>query len=178
MHMKTFLIVGLLGFGLASCVNAQKQADNDRINDGIPLVKNAVTGEQESDKAAFREKQQQDSAFTRVQHFYIKYLTEWIRKDGPDNEKLEAIQKQYVTRRFLDKLQSMYQDMKLDHDPFLDAQDCDKSVLDSLRIELDTARRGIYHVYLWDNFNRRYKKVTLSLKQDGNEYNIDDVSSL
>lgn len=175
MNMKTLLILLLLGFGLGSCANAQKQEDKSQTNDSTLLVENVGIGERKSDNAVSPE--QQDPAFSAVQQFYEKYITE-ISKDATDNKKIEAIRKQYVNQRFLDKLQNMYQDMELDYDPFLAAQDCDKSVLDSLRIEQDTVRTGIYNVYLWNNFNKKYDKVTLLMKQDGQAYKIDDVLSL
>lgn len=72
----------------------------------------------------------------------------------------------------------MYQEMELDYDPFLEAQDCDKNVLEKLRIEKDSVQDNVYRVYLWDNFNRKYKVVRLLLKQEEQGYKIDDILSL
>ncbi len=47
----------------------------------------------------------------------------------------------------------MYAEMELDYDPFLEAQDCDESVLENLRIEKDSVRTDVYRILLWDNFN-------------------------
>lgn len=125
-----------------------------------------------------QEGQQQDPALCFIRQFYVEYITELIRKGGPDNEKTEAIQRQYISPELLDRLQRMYEEMDLDYDPFLKAQDSDKSVLEKLRIEKDTAQTNVYRVYIWDNFNKKYKEIKLLLKPGEQGYKIDNILSL
>lgn len=116
-----------------------------------------------------------DSATAVLRRFYMDYVSS---RTGNDVRKTEALQKQFLTRRFFDRLQRMYGEMELDYDPFLEAQDVDKNVLDSLRIEKDSVRTDVYRVFLWDNFNRKYRKVELLLKRTEKGYRIDDILSL
>ena len=125
-----------------------------------------------------QEVQQQEPALCLIRQFYVEYITELIRKGGPDNEKTEAIQRQYISPELLDRLQRMYEEMELDYDPFLKAQDSDKSVLEKLRIEKDTAQTNAYRVYIWDSFNRKYKEIKLLLKPGEQGYKIDNILSL
>lgn len=48
---------------------------------------------------------------------------------GHDRGKGRAILRQDLTPRMFDLLQSMYADLELDYDPFLEARDCGESVL-------------------------------------------------
>ena len=80
---------------------------------------------------------------------------------------------EYIAPRLFGRLQRMYAEMELDYDPFLEAQDCDESVLENLRIEKDSVRTDVYRILLWDNFNRKYRKAELLLR-----HGIDGILSL
>lgn len=116
----------------------------------------------------------QDPACAFVRQFYTAYIGSWLA-DGGDPR---AVLKQNLTRRFYERLQRMYEQEELDYDPFLDAQDCDASVLEKLRIEKDTLREHVYRVCLWDTYSRNYKHVELLLEHTGQSYRIDDVPTL
>lgn len=74
-----------------------------------------------------------DSALGMLRRFYEEYIAAWLRNG--DNEEGLAILRRYLTPRLFGRLQRMYAEMELDYDPFLEAQDCDESVLENLRIE-------------------------------------------
>ena len=94
-----------------------------------------------------------DSALGMLRRFYEEYIAAWLRNG--DNEEGLAILRRYLTPRLFGRLQRMYAEMELDYDPFLEAQDCDESVLENLRIEKDSVRTDVYRILLWDNFNRK-----------------------
>lgn len=158
--MEEKMILGIFVFLLFSNMNAQKQ--------GGDICYNKNSSQQET--------QQQDRAFQALQQFYIKYITKCV--NGSDTEKIKEVQKQYITPQLFDKLQKMYSEMKLDCDPFLKAQDCDKSMLEKLRIEKDNCQQNVYRVYLWDDFNKKYQEVKLLLKHGEHGYKIDNILSL
>lgn len=103
-----------------------------------------------------------DSALGMLRRFYEEYIAAWLRNG--DNEEGLAILRRYLTPRLFGRLQRMYAEMELDYDPFLEAQDCDESVLENLRIEKDSVRTDVYRILLWDNFNRKYRKAELLLR--------------
>lgn len=119
-----------------------------------------------------------DSAMVVLRRFYTDYIAGWLSQDGHDDGKERALLRQYLTPRMFDRLQSMYAELELDYDPFLEAQDCDESVLEKLRIERDSLRTGVYRVLLWDNYNRKYRKAELLLRQGDDGYRIDGILSL
>ena len=101
-----------------------------------------------------------DSALGMLRRFYEEYIAAWLRNG--DNEEGLAILRRYLTPRLFGRLQRMYAEMELDYDPFLEAQDCDESVLENL----------------WDNFNRKYRKAELLLRHGEDGYRIDGILSL
>lgn len=116
----------------------------------------------------------QDPACEFVRQFYTTYIGLWLADEGDTR----AVLKQNLTRTFYERLQCMYEQEELDYDPFLNAQDCDESVLEKLRIEKDTLREHVYRVCLWDNYHRNYKHVELLLEHTEQGYRIDDLLSL
>ena len=117
-----------------------------------------------------------DSALGMLRRFYAEYIAAWLRNG--DNEEGLAILRRYLTPRLIGRLQRMYAEMELDYDPFLEAQDCDESVLENLRIEKDSVRTDVYRILLWDNFNREYRKAELLLRHGEDGYRIDGILSL
>lgn len=113
-----------------------------------------------------------DSALVMLRRFYTEYIAGWDRDDK------EEVLRRYLTPRFFDRLQRMYTELELDYDPFLEAQDCDESVLKNLRIERDSVRPDVYRILLWDNFNRKYRKAELLLIHGADGYRIDGIPSL
>lgn len=111
-----------------------------------------------------------------LRRFYAEYIAAWLRNG--DNEEGLAILRRYLTPRLFGRLQRMYAEMELDYDPFLEAQDCDESVLENLRIEKDSVRTDVYRILLWDNFNRKYRKAELLLRHGEDGYRIDGILSL
>lgn len=188
--MNLFLILGILSFGLSGKAVNPCRADQctgklqaterqDAGGNDTLFRRDNPSGEMAARGCAGQEgARQPDPALSVVQQFYVEYITEWTRKGTPDPEKTAAIRKHYLTRGLFDKLEYLYREMELDYDPFLEAQDCDRSVLDRLRIERDTVRTDLYRVYLWDGFNRKYQEVKLLLKPGEQGYRIDDILSL
>ena len=110
-----------------------------------------------------------------LRRFYAEYVAEWLCGSASDTK---SVQERYITRRLRNKLRNLSNKDGLDYDPFLEAQDCDRHTLDSLRIESDADRPEIRKVYLWDSYNKRYKEIVLRMKLEGNEWKIDDIESL
>lgn len=121
-----------------------------------------------------QDNQPQDPAYMAVQRFYTAYIGAWLAEGGDTR----AVLKQNLPRSFYDRLLRMYGQTELDYDPFLEAQDCDESVLERLRIEKDPLREHVYRVCLWDNYHRDYKHVELLLEHTEQGYRIDDLLSL
>lgn len=160
MNGKVFWILFLLSLGLGRGLHA------NRLNAEAPDIASVH-------RTVSQENQPQDSAYMAVQRFYTAYIGAWIADDGDTR----AVLKQNLTRSFFDRLQRMYE-LELDYDPFLEAQDCDESVLEKLRIEKDTLREHVYRVHLWDSHHRNYKQIELLLEHTEQGYRIDDLLSL
>lgn len=116
-----------------------------------------------------------DPASYVIRRFYAEYVAEWLCGSASDTK---SVSNEYVTKSLRKKLKRLYSEQELDYDPFLEAQDCDGHTLDSMRIERDADRPDIRRVYLWDDFNKRYKEIVLQMKLEGDELKINDIESL
>lgn len=109
-------------------------------------------------------------AVPTIKRFYTEYIGQWL-SDGTDFAAgIGAVMERYISPELLDKLQKA----GLDYDPFLQAQDCDRSMLDKLTVEPCDDRDNAYTVGLWDSFNSRYGTIVLTVDADGM---IADISS-
>lgn len=103
-----------------------------------------------------------DSA-ERIRCFYTEYIEAWLGNEADFETRRQAVIERYVTPSLLEKLQRS----EFDFDPFLQAQDCDRSVLEKLTVEQCTDRDNACRIGLWDGFNGQYNFVILELDSDG-----------
>lgn len=103
-----------------------------------------------------------DSA-ERISRFYTEYIEAWLGNEADFETRRQTVIERYVTPSLLEKLQRS----EFDFDPFLQAQDCDRSVLEKLTVEQCTDRDNACRIGLWDGFNGQYNFVILELDSDG-----------
>lgn len=163
--MRMILVLAIMAFVTAGgyCMPAGVVGDGGPA--GVPVV-------HERD---LRPEGAEDIPSYVLRRFYAEYVAEWLCGSASDTK---SVSSRYITKRLRNKLKNLYNRHELDYDPFLEAQDCDRHTLDSLRIESDADRPEIRRVYLWDSYNKRYKEIVLRMKLEGNEWKIDDIESL
>ncbi|MDE6140918.1 MAG: YbjP/YqhG family protein [Alistipes sp.] len=111
-----------------------------------------------------------DSA-ERIGSFYTEYIETWLADEEDFEARRQAVLERYVAQSLLDRLHSS----QLDFDPFLQAQDCDRSVLEKLTVERCADRDNACRIALWDEFNRQYRIVILEIDADGMISGIDGM---
>jgi len=94
-----------------------------------------------------------------IQQFYTEYIEAWLS----DGTRRQNILERYATAALLDELQAA----ELDYDPFLQAQDCDRTMLEKLTVERDADNGDTYRIGLWDGFNNRYRTIGLQVDDNG-----------
>lgn len=114
---------------------------------------------------------QQDTIVTTLLLFYTSYITENIEMN---DQKVSELKKKYITSQFLDKLQKL----NLDYDPFVNAQDYDEDWLKTLKVIRNKEINGVYEVYRFDNYNKRYVCIKLRIIKENGQYKIDSIVSL
>lgn len=114
-----------------------------------------------------------DPVRTTIERFYTEYLDALVRNDDVD---VEHVKEKYLSRSLARRIRRMYDTMKLDYDPFLQAQDYDRHSLDGIKIEKVDASDNRYRVYLWDSYNKRYRQVDLIMKPTREGYIVDGYS--
>jgi len=105
-----------------------------------------------------------------INSFYIAYITENAKM--PVNEaKVDSIKNKYCTAQLVDTLNNK----ELEYDPFLDAQDCEASWLNSLLVEKDPNLNYVFKVSYLDSYNNTRTVIKLAVVQVGTEYKIDEI---
>lgn len=114
-----------------------------------------------------------DPVRTTIERFYTEYLDALVRNDDVE---VERVKEKYLSRSLARRIRRMYDTMKLDYDPFLQAQDYDRHSLDGIKIEKVDTSDNRYRVYLWDSYNKRYRQVDLIMKPTREGYIVDGYS--
>lgn len=114
-----------------------------------------------------------DPVRTTIERFYTEYLDALVRNDDVE---VKRVKEKYLSRSLARRIRRMYDTMKLDYDPFLQAQDYDRHSLDGIKIEKVDASDNRYRIYLWDSYNKRYRQVDLIMKPTREGYIVDGYS--
>lgn len=110
-------------------------------------------------------------AVSAIRQFYTEYIEEWLSDDADFETRIEAVKERHLSTELLDRLQRA----ELDFDPFLLAQDCDRSMLEKLTVEPADESDNAYIIGLWDSYNSQYSTVVLRVDTEGT---IADISSV
>ncbi len=105
---------------------------------------------------------------SRIRSFYAEYIEACLCKGADSSSRRQTVIERYVAAPLVKRLRGS----ELDYDPFLQAQDCDRSMLENLTVEL-CADRDTYRVGLWDGYNGCYRYIMLAVDADGS---ISDIS--
>ncbi len=100
---------------------------------------------------------------SRIRSFYAEYIEACLCKGADSSSRRQAVIERYVAAPLVERLRGS----ELDYDPFLQAQDCDRSVLEKLTVEQCTDSDNACRIGLWDGFNGQYNFVILELDSDG-----------
>ncbi|MDR1403547.1 MAG: YbjP/YqhG family protein [Tannerellaceae bacterium] len=111
-----------------------------------------------------------EKAVRLLKEFYTAYISCCDSPDG-DWETLRSIRNKYLTKSLQDKLEHP----DLDYDPIIQAQDCDKSWIETLEIKPDAERQNVYDVYYAPALNQKKICIRLLLANDNGNYLIADV---
>ncbi|MFV0420415.1 MAG: DUF3828 domain-containing protein [Dysgonomonas sp.] len=113
----------------------------------------------------------QEKQIQTIKEFYTAYILECDKPLPLDLKKINSIKSKYLTK----KLQEKLKEADLDYDPILNAQDCDKKWIETLRISPDTEQKNIYIISYMDDYNRDYNQIRLTVTKVGEKYLIDDI---
>lgn len=97
--------------------------------------------------------------------FYQSYLTE-ILENETDNNRVDSILNEYVSKELLAKLKSL----ELDFNPFVNVQGSDKNWLKKLLIDQVDSINGVYTVHFSDTHH-----VLLQVSKENGKYRIADI---
>jgi len=101
--------------------------------------------------------------------FYTEYI---IQTDKlPDKANTDSLKSAYCTSDLLQTIESQ----KLDYDPFLKAQDCDKAWLKTLIISKNHDKEGEYRISFLDSFKGERIEIRLKVVSEKGVYKIDSV---
>lgn len=96
----------------------------------------------------------QEQAIQTLKEFYTAYLSE-RSKFPEDTKKIDSLKNKYLTEELRTKL------LNFDYDLIVNAQDCDKTWINTLSISKDDATDSIYNVCYTDNIYEKCVKIIL-----------------
>lgn len=103
-----------------------------------------------------------------IRTFYTGYITENV-KMPINGSKILALKKQYCTAMLLDSINNQ----EIDYDPFLNAQDANLEWLQSLTVQNDTSKNGLYIVSYTDN--GKWIVVKLKIIKQNDSFKINSI---
>ena len=162
--MKKSLLFAVLSFGffLVACGNNKKKESlgDSPINHEVKVMNEA---------------NEQELMMAMLTEFYAEYIAAYEEQWPLELDDVNRVMKKYCTESFiknLDCLSDPENCLWIDWDPFLDAQDFDWAVLQTLKIEED-GRTNIYKASYWRD-NCCYIIRLLVVKTEGG-YKIDAI---
>lgn len=121
------------------------------------------------------EKNIQAQNIRMLQEFYTKYDAELEKEQNYSEEVLDAIKKEYCTTALLERLRADTDSGYIDADPFINAQDTDGHMMETLQIVKDPKEKDIYEAsYRWA-YDSTKITIRYKLVKEGNTYKIGDV---
>lgn len=110
-----------------------------------------------------------EEAIRMLRDFYSAYITEQCKIRDIDLQAIATLKQKYLTERLLNKIEAA----RLDYDPFLKAQDCEMSWINSLEISHAEHANSFKVCY---RYNEEWMKcTTLSLIERQGKFMIDDI---
>ena len=104
-----------------------------------------------------------------LNEFYHKYITE-NSKVPLDEVRINSIKAKYCTSRLINRIKNQ----RLDYDPFLNAQDCDITWLETLVVNKGITQNQ-YIVSYKDNFTKNDVIIKLNVVKQGGSFKIDSI---
>jgi hypothetical protein len=113
-------------------------------------------------------------AIATLKEFYTLWITE-NAKSQIDENAIDAIKQKYISSDLLASLN----ELELDYDPFLDAQDCDEKWLKTIEIKPVEGKENVFIVcYQTHDFRgKRENCITLFIVKINGKYQINDTQS-
>ncbi|QHS63210.1 DUF3828 domain-containing protein [Chitinophaga agri] len=110
-----------------------------------------------------------------LQEFYSKYDAELEKEQNYSEEVLDGIKQQYCTKKLLERLRADLDSGYIDADPFINAQDTDGHMMETLRIVKVPKEKDIYEAsYRWADDSTKIT-IRYQLVKEGSTYKIGDV---
>lgn len=107
-----------------------------------------------------------------VKDFYVGYITEFSKRPTLENRKnVSEIKVKYCTKKLLHNIENM----KLDYDPFLKAQDSNVECLKTLTVKKDLNKLNLFTVSYIDDYSKEKITINLSVIKQKDIYKIDSV---
>jgi len=147
-----YLILFLLIFTIQSCKQSGTSTRSTDADKSIKQDENSI----------------QEKKIETIREFYTAYILECDQPLPLHFQKIDSIKGKYFSPKLQEKLSSA----ELDYDPILNAQDCDKNWIKTLKIVPDTEQENAYKVsYNEDTENQ----ISLSVTEIDGRYMIDDI---
>lgn len=108
-----------------------------------------------------------DIAINLIKNFYKEYYNECV-KITPENN-IEDVLDRYVSLNLRNKIEKL----KLDYDPFFNAQDCDENFLKTFKIEKNKIEKS-YKITYKNTFSNKNVEVVLFIENTSEGYKIND----
>jgi hypothetical protein len=110
-----------------------------------------------------------------LKSFYTEYITQC---DKSNYDTLMSIRQKYCSKNLINRIYYNKNDSDiLDYDPFLQAQDCDKSTIQTLKVWKDIKNPNLYYVsYKWPYSEEKITIRTI-IKYEGS-FKIDSLPDM
>ncbi|WP_395077651.1 DUF3828 domain-containing protein [Flavobacterium sp.] len=159
--MKQIIKLVLVCFLIISCNGQVTNKNKQDIKQDKKQIENTLKSIETSS----------DTIVKNLKVFYVSYISE-NAKDLVDKNTLKELKNKYITKSLLDKLQNL----ELDYDPFVNAQDYNTEWLKNIEITKDKLKDNTYIIFINDNGTKT--TISLVIKKELNEYKIDDINNL
>ena len=113
-----------------------------------------------------------EKAIQTLKSFYTMYILESSKSDE-NLDSISSMKNKYLTK----KLQKKIEDIDIDYDPIIDAQDCDENWVKTLEINSEAEERNIYNVCFTSPYDNKKNCIKLLLIDDNGNFLIDDILS-
>lgn len=109
-----------------------------------------------------------------LKKFYIDYINQC---DQLKQDSLNFTREKYCTKNLLDRLYSVDDSDYLDYDPFLQAQDCDRNTIPTLKFWKDSVNPNLFFIsYIWPY--REEKTIIRAIIKREDTFKIDSLPNI
>lgn len=117
---------------------------------------------------------QNDDAIAMLRQFYEEYAAARLQDNKEGWEMAKAIERKYVDSSLIKYMIKNGEEMGLDYDPYLYAQDFDEKILQFMRIE--PCGENLYRISLWNHYIEAYNHIKVRVKKCKVTYKIVDIT--